>query len=106
MHLPTPASPPPQAADGHSAALPAEALLPHQHPSQLGSFGGPGVAAGPELGGFGAAAAPLGVNGAAVPRQEKIGVESVFHVQAVSILEEAIIRCEWVIADWQAAPVG
>lgn len=76
-----------QAADGPAAALPAEALLPHQHPSQLGSFGGPGAAAGPELGsGFGAGAS-LG----AVPRQEKIGVESVYHVQAVSILEEAII---------------
>lgn len=86
--LPIPA-PTPQAADGPAAALPAEALLPHQHPSQLGSFGGPGAAAGPELGsGFGAAAS-LG----AVPRQEKIGVESVYHVQAVSILEEAIIRC-------------
>lgn len=86
--LPIPA-PNLQAADGPAAALPAEALLPHQHPSQLGSFGGPGAAAGPELGsGFGAGAS-LG----AVPRQEKIGVESVYHVQAVSILEEAIIRC-------------
>lgn len=85
-----------QAADAPAAAMPAEALLPHQHPSRLGSYGGPGAAAGPELGGmFGAtAAAQLGAGGAAVPRQEKIGVESVYHVQAVSILEEAIIR--WV----------
>ena len=36
---------------------------------------------------------PLGTPAAApVAQQQKIGVESVYHVQAVSILEEAIIR--------------
>lgn len=49
-----------------------EALMPHHSP-----FTHPGVA---QLAG--------------VPRQEKIGVEAVYHVQAVSILEEAILR--WV----------
>jgi hypothetical protein len=52
------------------AASPDQALLPHSLPPGLG------------------AAVP------GVRRQEKIGVESVYHVQAVSIVEEAIIR--WV----------
>lgn len=68
------------------AGMPAESLLHHQHPSQLGSFGARGASA---AGGDGLAGGSL-----AVPKQEKIGVESVYHVQAVSILEEAIIR--WV----------
>ena len=55
-----------------------DSLLPHQLPAQLGSFTA------------GAAAAAAG--GKKVSRQEKIGVESVYHVQAISILEEAIIR--------------
>lgn len=29
-------------------------------------------------------------------RQHKIGVETVFHVQAMSVVEEAILRCGWV----------
>ena len=69
-----PPLPPPQAAagEGHIVGGP-EALLPHSLPGALGG----GVAP-------------------AIPRQEKIGVEGVYHVQAVSIMEEAIIRCVWV----------
>jgi hypothetical protein len=48
-----------------------EALLPH---SLARGLGGPGVPA-------------------AIPRQEKIGVEGVYHVQAISVMEEAMIRC-------------
>lgn len=64
-----------KAAGGAAAAagLAAEALLPHHTPAQLGAFG-----AAPGEGG--------------VARQQKIGLEGVYHVQAVSILEEAIIR--------------
>lgn len=86
--LPCPPFPVVQAGEGRGggAAVTAEALLPHHSPAQLGSFSPIPGAMGGEVGG-------------GVARQEKIGVESVYHVQAVSILEEAIIRwggvCGW-----------
>ncbi|KAL4443545.1 hypothetical protein ABPG75_011282 [Micractinium tetrahymenae] len=62
--------------EGTGGAVSAEALLPHHSPAQLGAFS-------PAVGVLG--------GDAGVARQERIGVESVYHVQAVSILEEAII---------------